>query len=288
MRLADIFTKVVDERAPVGVPRLRRQQRRARRTPTAVLEVHPARCDRLHRDGARRPRPRPRLRERGAGRARRPARRAARAARVRACACRGASGSRSCAGSGRARCAARRLPTEEAAGAVAARACATPRRATRPRSRTTTTCPTASTRSCSDRRWPTPAPSSRRPTRRWRRRRPRSSTWSAASWRCSRGTACSTSAPAGAAWSCTPPSTTACGRSGVTLSRQQADWAQRAIAERGLQERAEVRFLDYRDVAENGFDAVSSIGLTEHIGATQPRLLLRLPGAQSCGPKGGC
>lgn len=54
---------------------------------------------------------------------------------------------------------------------------------------------------------------------------------------------------------------------GVTLSRPQAEWAQRAIAERGLQERAEVRFADYRDLTESGFDAVSSIGLTEHIGA---------------------
>jgi cyclopropane-fatty-acyl-phospholipid synthase len=54
---------------------------------------------------------------------------------------------------------------------------------------------------------------------------------------------------------------------GVTLSEPQASWAQRKIAERGLQERAEVRFLDYRDVSETGFDALSSIGLTEHIGA---------------------
>ena len=54
---------------------------------------------------------------------------------------------------------------------------------------------------------------------------------------------------------------------GVTLSRQQADWAQRAIAEAGLQDLAEVRFMDYRDVAEGDFDAISSIGLTEHIGA---------------------
>jgi cyclopropane-fatty-acyl-phospholipid synthase len=53
---------------------------------------------------------------------------------------------------------------------------------------------------------------------------------------------------------------------GVTLSRQQAEWAQKAIAERGLADRAEVRFLDYRDVPESNFDAVSSIGLTEHIG----------------------
>ncbi|MFI7615209.1 class I SAM-dependent methyltransferase [Nonomuraea terrae] len=53
---------------------------------------------------------------------------------------------------------------------------------------------------------------------------------------------------------------------GVTLSKQQAEWAQQAIAEEGLQDLAEVRFMDYRDVQETGFDAVSSIGLTEHIG----------------------
>jgi cyclopropane-fatty-acyl-phospholipid synthase len=53
---------------------------------------------------------------------------------------------------------------------------------------------------------------------------------------------------------------------GVTLSRKQAEWAQKKIAEAGLSDLAEVRHMDYRDVAESGFDAVSSIGLTEHIG----------------------
>jgi cyclopropane-fatty-acyl-phospholipid synthase len=53
---------------------------------------------------------------------------------------------------------------------------------------------------------------------------------------------------------------------GVTLSRNQAEWAGAAIAAEGLQDRAEVRFGDYRDITEAGFDAVSSIGLTEHIG----------------------
>jgi cyclopropane-fatty-acyl-phospholipid synthase len=53
---------------------------------------------------------------------------------------------------------------------------------------------------------------------------------------------------------------------GVTLSRQQALWAQKAIADEGLADRAEVRHSDYREVTESGFDAVSSIGLTEHIG----------------------
>jgi cyclopropane-fatty-acyl-phospholipid synthase len=56
---------------------------------------------------------------------------------------------------------------------------------------------------------------------------------------------------------------------GVTLSAQQAEWARRAIAEAGLSGLAEVRHLDYRDVPETEFDAVSSIGLTEHIGKAQ-------------------
>jgi cyclopropane-fatty-acyl-phospholipid synthase len=56
---------------------------------------------------------------------------------------------------------------------------------------------------------------------------------------------------------------------GVTLSRRQAEWAQKAIAEAGLSELAEVRHLDYRDVEETQFDAISSIGLTEHIGVKQ-------------------
>ncbi len=53
---------------------------------------------------------------------------------------------------------------------------------------------------------------------------------------------------------------------GVTLSRQQAEWGQKRIAELGLTDRAEIRWSDYRHVTEGGFDAVSSIGLTEHIG----------------------
>ncbi|HYI58122.1 MAG TPA: class I SAM-dependent methyltransferase [Microlunatus sp.] len=53
---------------------------------------------------------------------------------------------------------------------------------------------------------------------------------------------------------------------GITLSREQATWAQKAIAEEGLSDLAEVRHGDYREITETGFDAVSSIGLTEHIG----------------------
>jgi cyclopropane-fatty-acyl-phospholipid synthase len=53
---------------------------------------------------------------------------------------------------------------------------------------------------------------------------------------------------------------------GVTLSEQQALWAQQAIKKAGLEDLAEVRHQDYRDVPETDFDAISSIGITEHIG----------------------
>jgi cyclopropane-fatty-acyl-phospholipid synthase len=53
---------------------------------------------------------------------------------------------------------------------------------------------------------------------------------------------------------------------GVTLSKEQAEWAQEAIKREGLGHLAEVRHLDYRDTPDADFDAVSSIGLTEHIG----------------------
>lgn len=54
---------------------------------------------------------------------------------------------------------------------------------------------------------------------------------------------------------------------GVTLSREQAEWARENLRRRGLSDRAEIRHGDYRNVTETGFDAVSSIGLTEHVGA---------------------
>jgi cyclopropane-fatty-acyl-phospholipid synthase len=53
---------------------------------------------------------------------------------------------------------------------------------------------------------------------------------------------------------------------GVTLSTEQAEWAHAMLADDGLTGLAEIRHEDYRDVCESGFDAVSSIGLTEHIG----------------------
>ncbi|MFK5635069.1 MULTISPECIES: class I SAM-dependent methyltransferase [unclassified Ornithinimicrobium] len=58
---------------------------------------------------------------------------------------------------------------------------------------------------------------------------------------------------------------------GVTLSEAQAAWGQERLERESLGGVAEIRHQDYRDVAERGFDAVSSIGLTEHIGVRHYR-----------------
>lgn len=52
----------------------------------------------------------------------------------------------------------------------------------------------------------------------------------------------------------------------VTLSREQAAWGREAVERAGLSGQVEIRHADYRDVAEGDFDAISSIGLTEHVG----------------------
>lgn len=52
---------------------------------------------------------------------------------------------------------------------------------------------------------------------------------------------------------------------GLTLSREQKAWAERKIAEAGLQDRIEVRLQDYRDTDEQ-FDAVASVEMVEAVG----------------------
>jgi len=54
---------------------------------------------------------------------------------------------------------------------------------------------------------------------------------------------------------------------GITLSRNQYDYAQARIRELGLDGRCEVRLLDYRDVPEErSFDKIASVGMFEHVG----------------------
>ncbi|MFJ7988778.1 class I SAM-dependent methyltransferase [Streptomyces sp. NPDC096351] len=58
---------------------------------------------------------------------------------------------------------------------------------------------------------------------------------------------------------------------GITLSREQAAYARKRIAEEGLTDLVEIRVQDYRDVADGPYDAVSSIGMAEHVGAVRYR-----------------
>ncbi|MFF3325425.1 class I SAM-dependent methyltransferase [Streptomyces sp. NPDC002889] len=58
---------------------------------------------------------------------------------------------------------------------------------------------------------------------------------------------------------------------GVTLSREQATYARKRIAEEGLTDRIEIRVQDYRDVMDGPYDAISSIGMAEHVGEVRYR-----------------
>ncbi len=58
---------------------------------------------------------------------------------------------------------------------------------------------------------------------------------------------------------------------GVTLSREQAAYARKRIAEEGLTDLIEIRVQDYRDVDDGPYDAISSIGMAEHVGAVKYR-----------------
>ena len=55
--------------------------------------------------------------------------------------------------------------------------------------------------------------------------------------------------------------------SGITLSKNQYDYARKRIAECGLQELCDVQLIDYRDVPENDpYDKIASVGMFEHVG----------------------
>jgi cyclopropane-fatty-acyl-phospholipid synthase len=54
---------------------------------------------------------------------------------------------------------------------------------------------------------------------------------------------------------------------GVTLSRNQFEFASRRIREEGLEGRCEVRLQDYRDIPGEGvYDKIASVGMFEHVG----------------------
>lgn len=53
---------------------------------------------------------------------------------------------------------------------------------------------------------------------------------------------------------------------GVTISETQADFAEKQVADAGLTRLIEIRTQDYRDIADGPYDAISSIGMFEHVG----------------------
>lgn len=56
---------------------------------------------------------------------------------------------------------------------------------------------------------------------------------------------------------------------GITLSENQAQLARKRVADKGLADQIEIRVADYRELADDPFDAISSIGMVEHVGAVQ-------------------
>jgi cyclopropane-fatty-acyl-phospholipid synthase len=58
---------------------------------------------------------------------------------------------------------------------------------------------------------------------------------------------------------------------GITLSRPQAEFARERVERAGLGDQIDVRVQDYRDLGGERFDAISSIGMFEHVGIAQLR-----------------
>jgi len=54
---------------------------------------------------------------------------------------------------------------------------------------------------------------------------------------------------------------------GITISEEQAAAARRRVADLGLEDRVEIRLQDYREIDDGPFDAISSIGMAEHVGS---------------------
>ena len=56
---------------------------------------------------------------------------------------------------------------------------------------------------------------------------------------------------------------------GITLSEPQAALARERVAEAGLSQRVEIRVQDYRELPDASFDAIASVGMSEHVGERQ-------------------
>jgi cyclopropane-fatty-acyl-phospholipid synthase len=62
---------------------------------------------------------------------------------------------------------------------------------------------------------------------------------------------------------------------GITLSEPQVELARRSAQRAGVADRTEFRVADYRELNERDFDAISSIGMVEHVGEERIDLYAR-------------
>jgi cyclopropane-fatty-acyl-phospholipid synthase len=62
---------------------------------------------------------------------------------------------------------------------------------------------------------------------------------------------------------------------GITLARRQAEVAAKRAVDAGVADLVEIRMQDYRDVPDGPFDAVSSVGMFEHVGRHQMEAYFR-------------
>jgi cyclopropane-fatty-acyl-phospholipid synthase len=62
---------------------------------------------------------------------------------------------------------------------------------------------------------------------------------------------------------------------GVTLSEEQVKLGRQNVQEAGVSDRVTLRLADYRELAGDRFDAISSIGMVEHVGEERIDLYMR-------------
>jgi cyclopropane-fatty-acyl-phospholipid synthase len=62
---------------------------------------------------------------------------------------------------------------------------------------------------------------------------------------------------------------------GVTLSEEQVRLGRERVAAAGLSDLVELRLADYRELSEEPFDAIASIGMAEHVGRERIGLYMR-------------
>ena len=148
-------------------------------------------------------------------------------------------------------------------------AAATARSATPAPCAITTTSPTSSSSSSSASRWSTAARSSRAGRRRWRQAQEEKLETVARKLELKEGDRV---LDVGCGWGAFPLwAATKHGASvvGITLSAPQAEKARQRAEEAGVADRVEIHVMDYRDLAGERFDAIASIGMVEHVGASQ-------------------